>query len=105
MSQYALYTRFSAHPDKGDELLEILVKANDIVSVAKGCRQYMINHEASNKDTFWVTELWDSQEDHAISLALDGCKELVVEASHILAAEPKQIVLVPVAGKGFEEEE
>jgi hypothetical protein len=36
MSQYALYTRFSAHPDKGDELLEILVKANDIVSVRQG---------------------------------------------------------------------
>ncbi|MEO8171588.1 MAG: antibiotic biosynthesis monooxygenase [Sediminibacterium sp.] len=102
MAQYALYTRFSAHPDKGDELLGILVKANEIVSAAKGCRFYMINHEDSNKDIFWVTELWDTQEDHAISLTLDGCKELIVEASHILAADPKQIVLVPVAGKGFE---
>lgn len=103
MSQYAMYTRFSAHPDKGDELLGILVKANHIVSAAKGCRLYMINHETADKDTFWVTELWDSQEDHAISQALDGCKELVVEASHILAREPKQIPLVPVAGKGFGE--
>lgn len=103
MPQYALYTRFSAIPDKGDELLGILVKANHIVSAAKGCRLYLINHEFSDKDIFWVTELWDSQEDHAISLALDGCKELIVEASHILAGKPEQIVLVPVAGKGFEE--
>ncbi|MES2328255.1 MAG: antibiotic biosynthesis monooxygenase [Bacteroidota bacterium] len=102
MSQYALNTRFDARPDKGDELLGILVKANQIVSVAKGCRLYMINHEADNKDIFWVTELWDSQEEHAISLTLDGCKELIVEASHILAGEPKQIVLVPVAGKGVD---
>lgn len=102
MSQYALYTRFNALPDQGDALLNILMKTNHIVSSAKGCRLFVINHETDNKDIFWVTELWDSREDHAISQALDGCKELTVEVSHILASEPKQILLVPVGGKGSE---
>ncbi len=102
MSQYALNTRFNAHPDKGNELLSLLMKANGIVSSAKGCRLYLISHEAEEKDVFWVNELWDTREDHAISLALDGCKELMVEAKHIIAGEPKQIVLTPVGGKGSE---
>ena len=102
MSQYALYTRFDARPDEGDALLSILMKTNGIVSSAKGCRLFVISHEASDKDVFWVTELWDTREDHAISLTLDGCKELMVEAGHILVAEPRQIVLTPVGGKGSE---
>ncbi len=103
MSQYALYTRFTTLPHKADALAEILVKANHIVSAAKGCRLFIINHDTNNPDDTWVTELWDSREDHAISLTLDGCKELMVQAAHLLAAEPMQIILKPIAGKGFEE--
>lgn len=100
MAQYALYTRFTTRLGKGHSLIEILMKANQIVSSAKGCHLYIINHDIDNSDSVWVTELWDSQEDHAISLTLDGCKELIVEAMPLLASEPKQIILKPVAGKG-----
>jgi len=103
MSPYALYTHFSTRLHKGDALIEILMKANQIVSESKGCRLYMINHDVADRDSVWVTELWDSQEDHAISLTLDGCKELIVEATPLLVSEPKQIVLRPVAGKGVED--
>ncbi|MEO7531412.1 MAG: antibiotic biosynthesis monooxygenase [Sediminibacterium sp.] len=103
MSQYALYTHFTTHHHKGDSLLKILLKANQIVSAAKGCRLYIVNYDIANKDSIWVTELWDSQEDHAISLTLDGCKELIVEAAPLLASEPKQIILMPVGGKGLAE--
>ncbi len=103
MSVYALHTHFNTRLHKGDALIEILMKANQIVSGSKGCRLYMINHDAENRDSIWVTELWDSHEDHSISLTLDGCKELIVEAMPLLASEPKQIILKPVGGKGLEE--
>ncbi|MCW3088107.1 MAG: antibiotic biosynthesis monooxygenase [Sediminibacterium sp.] len=103
MSKHAVYTRFTAQPEKGDALVEILRKANHIVSGAEGCRHYIINHDTDNTDEVWVTELWDSPEDHAISLTLDGCKELVVEATPLLAIPPEQIALKAVAGKGVEE--
>jgi quinol monooxygenase YgiN len=102
MTQYALYTHFTAHTHKGNALTDILVKANHIVSSAKGCLLYIINHDADNRDSIWVTELWDSQEDHAISLTMDGCKELMVEAAPLLTCEPEQIVLTPVGGKGMD---
>lgn len=103
MSQHAVYTRFTTHSHKGNLLIEILKKANAIVAEAKGCRLYIINHDIQNKDLVWVTELWDTQEDHAISLTLDGCKELIAEAMPLLAAAPEQIVLKAVAGKGVED--
>lgn len=101
MSQYALYTRFITHTHKGNALIEILMRANQIVSDAKGCRLYIINHTPENKDIIWVTELWDTQEDHAISLTLDGAKELVTEAMPLLASPPEQVALKAVGGKGI----
>jgi quinol monooxygenase YgiN len=102
MSQYALYTHFTTHHHKANVLIDILERANRIVAASKGCKLYIINYDIDNKDSIWVTELWDSQEDHAISLTLDGCKELMVEAAPLLATEPRQIVLKPVGGKGVE---
>lgn len=102
MAPYALHTRFNALPDEGSRLLNLLMKANGIVSNAKGCRLFLVSHEATDKDIFWVTELWDSQEDHAISQTLDGCKELMTEVAHVLRSDPDPTVLVPVGGKGSE---
>lgn len=102
MPQYALCTRFHALPDEGEKLLNLLMKANSIVSASKGCRLFLVSHEADDKDMFWVSELWDSQEDHAISQTLDGCKELMAEAAHVLRSDPHPMVLVPVGGKGSE---
>ena len=103
MPKHAVYTRFTTQPDKGPELIDVLLRANDIVSEAEGCRQYIINHDIDNKDLIWVTELWDNQEDYAISLTLDGCKELTTEATHFLALPPEQIELRAFAGKGVED--
>jgi quinol monooxygenase YgiN len=102
MAQYALYTRFIAKPGQGISLVNVLSRANTIVSDAEGCRLYIINREEDNEDIVWVTELWDKEEDHAISLTLDGCKELVTEASLLLKEPPRQTVLRALAGKGLE---
>lgn len=103
MASHSVYTRFMALPRKGNALIGILMKAHDIVSDADGCRLYIINQDEENPDHIWVTELWDTQEDHAISLTLDGCKELIAEATHLLASPPEQIIMKAVAGKGVEE--
>lgn len=100
---HSVYTRFNARTGRGAELIDVLLRTNDIVSEADGCRLYIINHDLDNPDHIWVTELWDSQEDHAISLTLDGCKELLAEAMHLLATPPEQIAMNAIAGKGVEE--
>lgn len=102
MPLHALYTQFKALPTKGGILAAILQRACAIVSEARGCQLYIINREVSNEDNIWVTELWDTAEDHAISLTLDGCKELIAEAMPLLAGRPEQIVLKAISGKGTE---
>jgi len=104
MPLHAQYTQFIAYPGQGKELIAILMKANNIVSRAKGCRQYIINEDADNKDIIWVTELWDSEEEQIISQSMDGCRELATEAGLVLAAPPKQIALKAITGKGLEVE-
>ncbi len=99
MPQHALYTQYTAKRGQGEALIEVLKKTYDIVAEAEGCRIYIINQEAADADTIWVTELWDKQEDHAISQTLDGCKELEIEASHLLSRDPKQIVLRVIGGR------
>ncbi len=103
MAQHALYTQFTAKPGQGRSLVEILARANDIVSKADGCKLYIINQDRDHEDTIWVTELWEKEEHHAISLTLDGCKELITEASLVLMGPPKQIVLKAITGKGVDE--
>ena len=103
MASHSVFTRYIAKPRLGNSLIDILLKCHDIVSDADSCRHYIINQDDENPDHIWVCELWDTQEDHIISLSLDGCKELDVAANHLLAAAPEQIILKAVAGKGVVE--
>lgn len=96
MAQYALVTRFAARPGQRKELTDILVKAHHIVSSAKGCKLFAVNHDVNHDDLIWVNEIWDTQEDHAISLTLDGCKELILEAKHLMNGDPVQNTLKPI---------
>ncbi len=102
MPLHALYTRFTTLPAKGKELIPLLQKACLLVSEARGCRLYIINQDASQEECIWVTELWDTPEDHAISLTLDGCKELIAQALPLLAGKPEQVILKAISGKGLD---
>jgi quinol monooxygenase YgiN len=101
MSLHAQYTQFTSSSGKGKELVEVLMKVNNIVSKADGCRLFTISEEPENQDSIWVTEIWDSAEHQIISRSLDGAKELAIEADHLLLQPPRQITLKTVAGKGL----
>lgn len=101
MSHYALYTQYTALAGKSRDLVDVLKKLDGIVSSASGCRVHVINQEAADEDNIWVTEIWESEEAYAISLTLDGAKELGTEAAALLAQPARQLVLEAIAGKGL----
>lgn len=101
MQHYTLQTRFVTRESMGNRLLNILQQTYNIIAYAHGCHLYLINQDSEDSDYILVTELWDSQESHAISQSLDRCKELMSQASPLLAAEPETRVLRAVAGKGL----
>lgn len=93
MKKYGLHGKLRATPGKGDELASILSQASALMASANGCYLYMVSIDAQDVDTVWVTEVWESKEDHDNSLGIAGVSELISKAIPILEGKP---------GKGLE---
>lgn len=100
MNKYGLHGKLKATPGNGGKLGEILLQASKLVSATKGCRLYIIGADKNETDTFWVTEVWDSREDHDNSLKTEGVADLVLQALPILDGQPKRGQELDVLG-GF----
>ena len=90
MNKYGLHGKLTATPGNGDRLAAILLEAAKLVSIAKGCRLYMVSKDRSDADAVWVTEAWDSKEDHDHSLQVAGVKELISQAMPLLSGRPEK---------------
>lgn len=100
MNKYGLHGYLTATEGKGDELAAILLEASELVSTAKGCQQYIVSKDPENDDVIWISEVWDSKEDHDNSLNVEGVKELIGKAMPILAGQPQNGQVLEVLG-GF----
>ncbi|MGR3810369.1 putative quinol monooxygenase [Jiulongibacter sp. NS-SX5] len=101
MSKYFLHGSLNAKEGKGEELAGILLEASALVSKAKGCQLYLISISPEEPDTVWVTEVWDSEEDHKASLKNEEVRSLISKAMPILGGQPQQgQTLVNLGGHG-----
>ncbi|TNE70934.1 antibiotic biosynthesis monooxygenase [bacterium] len=89
MSKLFLHGKLTAKSGQGEELADILVEASKLVSGAKGCRLYLISRDSSSLDDVWVTEVWDSSEDHMNSLQIEAVRALIGRAIPILEGKPQ----------------
>lgn len=103
MNRYFLHGKLSAHPGKGSELSAILLQASNLLKSAKGCQLYAISKDESTPDDIWITEFWDSEEDHDNSLKSNDIRSLISTAIPLLAGNPqKGQVLCVLGGLGVE---
>ncbi|MEJ8800689.1 putative quinol monooxygenase [Pontibacter sp. H249] len=98
MQKYGLHGKLQAQEGKGNELASILLQASKLVSTAKGCHLYLVSKDAQNSDSIWITEVWDSKEDHDNSLQLDGVGSLISQAIPLLASKPEKGLELEVLG-------
>jgi len=89
MKKYGLHGHFKSKPGTREELAEILLKAAELMGKAQGCHLYLVSLDSAQSDTVWVTEIWDSKEDHDNSLTLPGVKELITQAMPLLDGMPQ----------------
>lgn len=101
MTKLGLYTKFTAHTDQRDRLIENLLSAAGHMKDVAGCELYIINASAQDADTVWVTEVWDSEEQHRASLSLEGVPEMIERTMPLLAGPPEQIRVIPIGGMGL----
>lgn len=98
MNKYLLHGKLTATDGNGGKLTSILLDASKLVSTAKGCNLFVISKDNINNNAVWVTEIWDSKEDHDNSLKVEGVRELISQAIPILAEQPQKGQELEVAG-------
>ncbi len=98
MEYYGLIGKLTAQPGKGEQLAAILVEASELMKNAKGCMQYLVSLSEDDPDAVQIVEVWQSREDHDLSLAYPGVKELIGRAMPILNGSPQKGVTLKVIG-------
>lgn len=102
MNKYLLHGKLKAKPGFAVELSTILIEASKLVATAKGCNVYTISKDSNDTNTVWITEIWDSKEDHDNSLKVAGVRELIMKAMPVLDGQPeKGQELEILGGTGF----
>ena len=86
-----------------EKLTQILLDASKLVSTAKGCHLYLISKDKTDDESIWVTEVWDSKEDHDNSLNTESVKALISQAIPLIDGRPeKGQELEILGGKGID---
>lgn len=104
MKKYLLNGKLTAKQGKRDELSQLLIEASKLVSKAQGCRLYVIGIDDNDHESLFVTEIWDTRDDHDSSLDGEGVRELLSKAMPLLDGYPtKGQELEIVGGFGIRE--
>lgn len=98
--RFGVSGKFTAKPGQRDALLAILLEAADGMAGVKGCQVYIVGTAPDDPDGVYVTEVWDSKEDHAASLKLPGTPEMIAKARPLIAGM-EGVTTTPLAGVGL----
>lgn len=87
-------------PGRRDEVVAILLGGADGLRAA-GCSLYVVGESATDTDTIWVTEIWQSHDHHRASLELPETKAAIGAAMPLLTGEFSSQELRVVGGLGL----
>jgi quinol monooxygenase YgiN len=90
MNKYGLHGKLQATAGNGEKLANILAQASQLVSTAPGCHLYLVSRDLQSPDSIWITEVWESKDDHDQSLLIPGVRELIGQAMPILDGKPEK---------------
>jgi quinol monooxygenase YgiN len=98
-SMYGLIGKFTATDDNRDALMRILL---DGVSGMPGCLSYVVASDPADPNAIWITEVWDSQESHAASLAMPSVQEAIGKGRSMIAGMERIAETRPEGGHGLD---
>ena len=94
---YGLIGEIETHPGGRDELAGILLSMGEM----PGCISYVVANDPEKPDSLWVTELWESKQAHADSLALPEVQAAIAQGRPLIAGFATRIETDPVGGVGI----
>jgi quinol monooxygenase YgiN len=95
---YGLIGKMVAVPNKRDELVTILLEE---VEEMPGCLSYIVALDPSDEDTIWITEVWETQDQHQASLSLPSVKAAIAKGRPLIASFGDHYVTSPIGGHGL----
>ena len=97
---YGLIGQLAAHPDRRDELADLLVTAASRLGSDSECLLYIVALSAE-PDGVWITEVWTTKQAHDASLQRDEIRELIQRAMPLVASVSEQREFQVLGGKGL----
>lgn len=96
---WGMIAKLTCVTGKRDDMIALLQR-----SAAKmpGCLSYIVARDGSSQDVLWVTEVWESQQDHDSSLALRQVQDALPRAKPLVANFEKIATTIPAWGAEFE---
>jgi quinol monooxygenase YgiN len=98
---YALINKLTAKPGQRDRVAQILIESGKLFDDNAACIFSMVSESAQDANVLWVTDLWNSREEHEAALKQPELRPFVAEALPLLEGMPEQIEVRPVGGKGL----
>lgn len=98
MNKYLLHGKLVAKQGHREELAAILIEASRLVATAKGCRLYAVGLDNNDPDSVFITEIWDSKDDHDNSLKVEGVREPIMKAMPLLDRPPTKGQEIEILG-------
>lgn len=95
---WGLIAKVTLLPGRRDEMVEILKES---AADMPGCLSYVVAKDATDENTIWVTEVWDSMASHDASLSLPAVKNAIPRGKAIVSNFEKIAVTSPVWGAGL----
>lgn len=96
---YGLIGKMLATPGNRDELVRVMLEG---MVEMPGCLSYVIALDPTNEDGIWITEAWESEEQHRGSLALPGVRDTIAKARPLIAGFGERFETEPVGGVGLQ---
>ena len=92
---YGLIGRMLTVPGKRDELIAILEEGTEEMP---GCLSYVIALDPTDENAIWITEVWDTLENHAASLKLASVQAAIAKGRPMIAGFAERFETQPVGG-------
>ena len=94
-ARYGLIGRMKAQPGKRAELIAILLEGTGAMP---GCLSYVVAEDATDPDSIWVTEVWESRADHQSSLKLPQVRAAITKGRPLIAGMDSIAETRPLGG-------
>jgi len=96
---YGLIGKIKTADGKRDELISILLEGTS--GDMPGCISYVIAKDRDDTNAIWVTEVWDTQENHQNSLSLPSVQDVIARGRPLIAGFGERFETVPIGGIGL----